>query len=120
MCSQLKHDWLANQIEKEGKKQPPSLWPVRGPRVSWSREGPAQVRAVHTCGCEEVNAFPAGSSQLLSSPRLILGSVLGSEFSSHNYIKSPYEESHFSWLKGNLTPANFSRLFSFGTIRRVF
>ena len=28
--------------------------------------------------------------------------------------------SHFSWLKGNLTPANFSRLFSFGTIRRVF
>lgn len=32
---------------------------------------------------------PAGSSQLLSSSRLILGSVLGSEFSSHNYIKTP-------------------------------
>lgn len=28
----------------------------------------------------------AGSSQPQSSPRLILGSVLGSEFSSHNYI----------------------------------
>lgn len=59
----------------------------------------------------------AGSSQPQSSPRLILGSVLGLATIT---FKSLYEESHLSWLKRNLTPANFSHLFSFETIRRVF
>lgn len=77
MCSQLKRDCLANQIQKEGKKQPPSLWPVRGPSVLWSREGPAQVRAVHACGREEVNAFLGRGLPAAVKPQVNTGLCVG-------------------------------------------